>query len=194
MGEYTGLRFKAVIKPEYSKYFDELVHGDVDSFQEMYNYYPQELPFLKEFVETKRYADAIGICGGDSYMPDTWSITDVERPDTWELFHFYYDESTRVYTFATVNKNTDDSMQFFLKNVAHHFIEEVIAIYTHYNHSGLYSCYDLVGGKLEEVALLEITDEGYAHTLKVKEGSSFELTDVWKKHVDWDESFKPIKE
>lgn len=192
MGYTNGLRFKAVIKSEYRKYINEVVNGDIVSFIELYNTYPNELPFLKEFVETKDYADSIGFSSSTDWMPNTWSVMSAPIDSvSYRLFLFDFNEDTGIYQFTTVNKNKDNSMEFFVENVAPHLVEKVIAIYTHNDQESIYRCYDLVDGKIVNVANIEVDSIGYSFEIIETIHKSFELTDTWKHHLDWDESRKP---
>jgi hypothetical protein len=130
MGNYTGLRFKGVIKKEFRKDFEPIaMEGAWDVAIKDSKFLDFSCDFRASFIP----------CGALCYMPGSWETDDViERT---------YDQNTGLWTFQCSLKNYGETIENFLEMVPY-FIESVEyceVLYEEWSHSARY---ELVKGKM----------------------------------------------
>jgi len=140
MGEYTGLRCKVIIKPEYREEFAFL-----DSKEIQYEWLKSNLNFLRKYGEYPR-STAIP-CGSLSYMPKEW--VDESGKDT-DGFDRDFDKKTGLWTFQCSLTNYKQTIQYFFEQVLCKVAEEVIHLEYYFNDSIRSVFYELVDEKIVE--------------------------------------------
>ncbi len=154
MGMYTGLRFKGIIKLEFSEVIKTMIEESLDWLQ-LYKLYPQ-YSFLKEFGNRWR-ADFIPR-GALAYMPDSWEVIPKNPDGSWNFsmatatdgFERDYDEDTRLWSFQCSLKNYEDDIEEFLFNIVPIIVEKSIHMEYFYEESARSTFYELKDGKVVE--------------------------------------------
>lgn len=127
MAMYTGLRFKAKLKEELVKIFEEMLYEGW-TWEEISNYYPNH-PILKEMVG-KYKADSIP-CGHVEIME--WQEENPYGGCPYITpFKWINTIENGVWTFQCSLKNDDKTIEFFLEKVAPGISEEVLYAETFY--------------------------------------------------------------
>ena len=133
MGDYTGLRFKGIIKPEYRKDFEGIaLSGDWGkSKHDLFN-----------FFGTDNSAGMIPCGVLAAYLPDDW-LESTEFARQWN-------EKTGYWVFDCSMKNYWFTIDHFLEIVPEfvEFIEHLEVRYEYWDESKFY---ELVDGQLKEV-------------------------------------------
>ncbi|MGM1044834.1 MAG: hypothetical protein ACQEXX_01670 [Bacillota bacterium] len=150
MGDYTGLRCKVVIKPEYREEF-EYLHNELQ-----YEWSESNIDFLREYGE---YSRATFIpCGCLSYMPDEWEDTPLGsdgKPD-WrnstatDGFEGSFDRESGLWTFQCSLKNYDRTIQYFFENVLNKVAETTVHLEYYFEYSRRSTFYELINGQIVE--------------------------------------------
>lgn len=148
MGMYTGLRFKGVVKHEFSQMIKKM-NGESLDWMDLYELYPQ-YSFLKEFGEYSRSSSIP--YGALAYMPDSWEV----NPDDWRCtlatdgFDRGYNELLKLWSFQCSLKNYDRTIQKFFKIIVPQIIETSLHIEYFYEESVRSTFYELKDGEVVE--------------------------------------------
>jgi hypothetical protein len=148
MGMYTGLRFKAVVKPEFIQMIEKMMEERLD-WEELFNLYPQR-QFLKEFSKYPR--SRFIPYGSLSYMPRSWETNESD----WKLrtptdgFETEYNKLLRVWSFQCSLKNYESEIEAFLNLIVPNIIETSLHIEYYYEEWARSKFYEIVDGKVKE--------------------------------------------
>jgi hypothetical protein len=165
MGDYTGIRFRAKIKPEYKPLLHMLLKNH-DNWRDILTWFPK-YTFIKPHLETAR-ADSIPYGGLTVYMPEEWE----GDPN----FNFYADTVTldmmmeeRILAFQCDVKFSS-SIYSFLNHIAATIVDETYPqhIETYYEYHARSVFHEVKDGKL-----VESTREGILYN------SAYEDDDEW---------------
>lgn len=146
MGMYTGLRFKAVIKHEFSQMIKTMMEECLD-WLELYEIYPQ-YSFLKEFGEYSR--SSFIPYGMLSYMPDEWETDEKD----WKLrkptdgFDKNYNELLRLWSFQCSLKNYNSNIEQFFKIIVPQIVETSLHIEYYYEEWARSTFFELKNGEV----------------------------------------------
>lgn len=148
MGMYTGLRFKAVVKPEFTQMIERMMEERLD-WDDLFVLYPQHL-FLKEFSKFSR--SSFIPYGSLAYMPDSWETDEKD----WKLrnptdgFDKKYDKLLRVWSFQCSLKNYESEIQAFFELIVPNIIETLLHVEYYYEEWSRSKFYELIDGKVIE--------------------------------------------
>ncbi|MED1125179.1 hypothetical protein [Bacillus atrophaeus] len=145
MGMYTGLRCKAIIKPEYR---EEMKH----IAEQEYEWSDSNLDFMKEYGKVSR-ATFIPR-GALAYMPDKWEGPPFGRFGDGvptDGFGRNFDPDTGLWTFQCSLKNYDDTIEYFMDHVLSRISEKVIHLEYYYEEWDSGIMYDIEDGKVVEL-------------------------------------------
>lgn len=140
MGDYTGLRFKGIVKKEFRDNFEEIaMRGEWASSSD------------KVLHAFGNYSRASFIpCGVLTYMPDEWEQAPYDEYGNGvatDGFERSYDNKTGRWTFQCSLKNYADTIEHFFKIVPY-FIEKVDVAEVYFERAE-YSClYKLQNGEM----------------------------------------------
>lgn len=146
MGNYTGIRFKGYVKPEFRNNFDLIAkQGKWESSDDA---------VLREFGKLSRAAFIP--CGPLDSMPSEWEQRTRSRtsniiPFKGEMdFERQWDKKSGYWVFQCSLKNYQGEIEYWF-DILPHFIEKVIYL-EQYNEEWLYSeRYDLIDNKIQLV-------------------------------------------
>lgn len=137
MGDYTGLRCKVIIKPEYRGEFKYLAD------EHQYEWSESNLDFLREYGG---YSRATFIPRGSlSYMPDEWEDKDEKAT---EGFNRHFDSVSGLWSFQCSLKNYDRTIQYFFENALCKITESVIHLEYFFEDFTRSTLYELVDGEI----------------------------------------------
>lgn len=135
MGDYTGLRFKGIVKKEY--------RDDIKTLLETEDYSKLKHDIFKEFTKCERY----------SMIPFGNDIEAVES--RWETnqnkdgFDTKFNYETGFFSFQCCLKNYDSTIEYYLEKVVPEVYEKIIHceyLYCYDTVSRLYKLYELEHG------------------------------------------------
>ncbi|MEJ3719172.1 hypothetical protein WGM54_14215 [Paenibacillus polymyxa] len=140
MGEYTGIRCKVIVKPEYREELNFLNSKEIQ-----YEWSESNIDFLREYGE---YPRATFIPRGMlSYMPDDWEDENERATDGFER---NFNNESGLWSFQCSLKNYDLTIQYFFEEVLSKIAELVIHLEYYYEDAVRSTFYELVGEKITE--------------------------------------------
>lgn len=150
MGMYTGLRFKAIIKKEYRKDIKQLMND----FDECWGSCENEVLKSFEIISRSSFIPFGSLCN----MPDCW-----ENPDNEEAtdgFERYFNEATGLLCFQCSLKNYNNTIEYFINNIASLICEELIHCEVLYEEFSTSTLYELNSNEIKELGYgIEYSDE-----------------------------------
>lgn len=148
MGMYTGLRLRAIVKPEYRT----MVNGVMDQADEARDWFDfiEEFPFMEQFSSLGR--NMFIPFGGLSYMPDEW---DDDNYVAAGVFRRQFNEETGFWAFNCSLKNYDSEIQVFLETVANVILESSEHIEVLYEEWERGELYEVQGNAIEYIGETE---------------------------------------
>lgn len=141
MGDYTGLRFKGIVKEQFREVFGDIALSG--KWQESSD------AVFRQFGDIPR-ASFIP-CGALAYMPDSWGkapYNECGYGNATDGFERGYDKQTGRWTFQSSLKNCDDTIQEFFKIVPY-FMESVEIAEVYYEYNTWSKLFVLIGDKME---------------------------------------------
>lgn len=163
MGMYTGLRFKAIIKKEYRDDINQLINDSNETWRVCKN------EVLKSF-DTINRSDFIPF-GPLCYMPNCWE--NPENEEATDGFERYFNKATGLLCFQCSLKNYNNTIEYFINNIASLICEELIHCEVLYEEFSTSTFYELKCGKIEAVDYgIEYDDEDddYSNWYRTKFG------------------------
>lgn len=139
MGDYTGLRFKGIVKKEFRNKFEDIAINGA------WKKSPDKI--LKEFGVVFNPSIPNGY---SSYMPDEWKdqiFRKIKIGIPTDGFDKTYDKGTGLWTFQCSLKNYNYSIQEFFK-ILPHFIESVEHLEYYFEGSKYSEKYDLIDNEI----------------------------------------------
>lgn len=146
MGMYTGIRFKGIIKEEYTEVIETMM-GEGLNWEELYVRYPQ-YEFLNEFGKISR--SHFIPYGSLAYMPETWESGEYPNEIPTDGFDTKFDNNARVWSFQCSLKNYEDEIGLFFKIVLPVITEEIIHLEYYYEEWNRSRFYELKNGEIVE--------------------------------------------
>lgn len=143
MGNYTGLRMKVYVKPEYRELIKKVHEYDMEGWED----FVSEYPFLAAFAHKDRntFIPHGSIC----YMPESWASWNFSDGSHEKVVHdgfeHSFNEKTGYWTFACSLKNYEGEIGIFLESVASVIVQPLMPQYIEV----LYEVWE--SGKLYEI-------------------------------------------
>ena len=134
MGDYTGLRFKGYVKPEYREDFESIaMEGEWQlSKHQLFRNFSYQAEFRASFIP----------CGVSCYMPTQWN-----EPCEFDRC---YEADTGQWVFQCSLKNYNEEIEKFM-NMIPAFIETLEHLEVRYEEWQKSKFYELANGQLREV-------------------------------------------
>ncbi|AHZ09908.1 hypothetical protein FP76_gp186 [Bacillus phage Evoli] len=125
MGNYTGLRMKVYVKPEYRDLIKKVHEYDMEDWED----FVPEYPFLAAFAHKDRntFIPHGSIC----YMPESWASWDDDThvKTIHNGFEHSFNEKTGYWTFTCSLKNYEGEIGIFLESVASQIVQPLMPQY-----------------------------------------------------------------